>query len=97
MKNSYYIVELPDKNSRARLNSFLALGEKKRLAHDNLHIRESLNGTKVLIQGIIPQRLQEHITGKSFITYLGDCINGVAEQKIHDFLASNIAEWEVSN
>lgn len=93
--NAYYVITLPVNKDKTRLNEALSRGLTKGRPHELLHTRFSVDGTKVIVQGEVPQALATHVSGKPYIRYLGRCLSsGQAEQSVYDYLEANNAEWE---
>lgn len=97
MKNSYYLIQLPSKADKTRLNEVLSKSKVSTKAREKLHTKYSLDGTKVIVQGDIDTVLDNFVKSKGYITYLGDCLeNGQAEQQVYDFFEENSKDWVTS-
>jgi hypothetical protein len=93
MRNVYFLIQLGTND--ANLKALKDLGWEKRYnaPSRNLHYRLSLDGKKAIVQVDLTDAERSWLQGRAFATYLGECINGRADAAVHQFIATNAADW----
>lgn len=92
--NQYWLITTTA-TTRRRLTDLAARAECKfQEAHRSIHYRLSQDGLQAIIQADFPDAVLTFLRAQSWATYLGDYVNGAAEQKVHDYIETNKAKWE---
>lgn len=94
MRNVYFLIQLGTNSINLKAIRDRIPEKRFNLPHRNLHYRLSNDKTKAIAQLDMTEAEIVFVSNKVWATYLGDYVNGQAEQKVYDYLKANKAEWE---